>query len=361
MHIIIYWRKRAANSIVAIKLHSYHFQSPPKAGFFVVQIFIDAQRREFMFITSTDTSTTKYSSAPGDLSLAKLKMTLPTGRIETKVTDLLKQIGLTFLSNGRSYRPLCNDTSVEAKMLRAKNIPGLVALGKHDCGFTGHDWVVEQDTDIVELLDLGFDPVRIVAAMPEQLGDISSLQNRQDSPPLIVASEYSRLADNFIKKWNLNAIFIHAYGATEALPPEDADIIIDNTSSGTTLRHNRLVIVDEIMQSSTRFICNKEALADPVKRSKLEELTMLMKSTIQAKNKVFLEMNVSIEDFDQLVKTLPCMKAPTVSQLYDGSGFAVKVAVDSGQVPSLVPQLLTLGARDILEYKVDKIINKVSL
>jgi ATP phosphoribosyltransferase len=208
----------------------------------------------------------------------------------------------------------------------------------------------------VELLDLGFDPVRIVAAMPEQLGNFSGLQNRKLDRPLVVASQYSRLADKFIKRWNLNAIFIQAYGATEAMPPEDADIIIDNVSTGRTLYDNRLVIVDEIMKSSTRFICNKQVLADPAKRHKLDEMTMLMKSTVQAKAKVLLEMNVSDEDFDKLVKNLPCMRAPTVSRLYEDNGYAIKVAVPIEIVPTLIPKLVALGARDILEYKLEKII-----
>jgi ATP phosphoribosyltransferase len=278
-----------------------------------------------------------------------------------KVLALLEQIGLKFLSDGRSYRPRCSDTLIEAKMLKAQNIPGLVSLGRHDCGFTGHDWIVEQHADVVELLDLSFDPVKIVAAMPEVLGNFNALRKANSARPLVVASEYRHLANIFIEKWDLDAIFVQAYGATEALPPEDADIVIDNTSSGTTLHHNRLVVVDEIMQSSTRFICNKNVLADPAKRAKLEELTMLMKSTIQARSKVFLEMNVASEHFEQVVQGLPSMKAPTISQLYNCNGFAIKIAVDAEQVPSLIPKLLMLGARDILEYKVEKIINKVSL
>jgi ATP phosphoribosyltransferase len=296
------------------------------------------------------------SDRVGSRSSETLKITLPTGRIEAKVLDLLEQIGLKFLSNGRSYRPLCNDAGIEAKMLKAQNIPEFVALGKHDCGFTGHDWVIEQAADVVELLDLGFDPVRIVAAIPEQWKDLPALIEKNLDRPLVVASQYRRLAHNFIAKWNLNAIFVQAYGATEALPPEDADIIIDNISTGRTLYHNRLVVVDELMQSSTRFICNKQVLADKAKRSKLDELTMLMKSTVLAKEKVLLEMNVSKEDFENLVKELPCMRAPTVSQLYDGNGYAVKVAVAVEQVPSLIPKLVALGARDILEYKLQKIV-----
>jgi ATP phosphoribosyltransferase len=284
-----------------------------------------------------------------------LKLTLPTGHIQEKVLKLLEQIGISFLSTGRSYRPVCTDPSIQAKMLKAQNIPALVALGRHDCGFSGHDWIYEQGAEVVELIDLGFDPVRIVAAMPEELVDSNKKipnRNRQ----IIVASEYERLAKDFIRKEGIDAIYLHAYGATEALPPEDADIIIDNTASGTTLHHNRLQIIGELMRSTTRFFCNKMALEDPQKRKKLEEMTMLMKSTIQAREKVLIEMNVADDVFDKIVNNLPCMRAPTVSRLHNSSGYAVKIAVPARDVPDLIPRLVQLGATDILEYKVEKIV-----
>lgn len=286
----------------------------------------------------------------------KLKLTLPGGRIQEKVLRLLEQIGVSFQQTGRSYRPVCNDNQIEAKILRAKNIPGLVALCRHDCGFAGRDWIYEQNAEVVELLDLGFDPVRIVAAMPEELADLGMERLASSGRKLIVASEYQRLASDYIKKENLDAVFVHAYGATEALPPEDADIIIDNTASGATLRQNRLRIVAELMRSSTRFICNASALENPLKRKKLEEMTMLMKSTIQAREKVLLEMNVPAAVFEKIVNDLPCMKAPTVSKLHNSDGYAVKIAVSTKEVPELIPRLVALGATDILEYKLEKIV-----
>ncbi|PWU00075.1 MAG: ATP phosphoribosyltransferase [Candidatus Melainabacteria bacterium] len=288
-------------------------------------------------------------------SSEKLKLTLPTGHIQENVMRLLEQIGIKFLSTGRSYRPVCSDKTIETKMLKAQNIPSLVALGRHDCGFSGLDWIYEQQADVVELLDLQFDPVSIVVAMPEQL--LPTFQQRKATdPPLIVASEYRKLSDEYIKRENLNAIFLHAYGATEALPPEDADLIIDNTSTGTTLHHNRLKIVAELMQSTTRFICNREVLKNPAKRKRLEEMTMLMESTIRAKEKVMLEMNVPTQYFDRVVNDLPCMRAPTISKLHNDEGYVVKIAVPKSDVPALIPKLVALGATDILEFKVEKIV-----
>jgi ATP phosphoribosyltransferase len=285
-----------------------------------------------------------------------LKITLPTGRIQEKVLKLLEQIGVTFQATNRSYRPTCSDPALQAKFLKAQNIPGLVALGRHDCGFTGFDWITEQEADVVEILDLEFDPVQIVVAVPEHLVEIVEKNGRDCERQLIIASEYRKLTADYIKRKGLNAVFVQAFGATEALPPEDADIIIDNTATGTTLRANRLVIIETIMRSTTRFICNKQAYEDPAKRQKLEEMKMLMKSSVQAKSKVLLEMNVSNENFQQVVSAVPCMRAPTVMQLHNGDGYAIKIAVPVKDVPQLIPKLVALGATDILEYRLEKIV-----
>jgi ATP phosphoribosyltransferase len=192
-----------------------------------------------------------------------------------------------------------------------------------------------------------------VAAVPEELARNGDWKNR----PIVLASEYRKLAQDYIQKQKLNAVYIQTYGATEALPPEDADMIIDNTSTGSTLRQNRLVIVDELMRSTTRFICNSQTLEDPWKRQKLEELKMLMRSTLQAEEKVLLEMNVPLEALEQLVSNVPCMRSPTVSPLWNEEGYAVKIAVPARDVSILIPKLVAAGARDILEYRLEKIVS----
>lgn len=281
-----------------------------------------------------------------------LKLILPKGRIKEKVVSLLDRIGLSIRTDERSYRPACGSPDVEIKMLKPQNIPTLIALGRHDCGFTGYDWIVEQRSEVTELMDLGFDPVRIVSAVPDELSKDAKLMSKE----LVVASEYGRLTTDYIKKKGLNAVFVQTYGATEALPPEDADMIIDNVATGETLKRNRLTIVDEIMSSTTRFICDPKALDDPWKRKKLDELTMLMKSALNADSRVLLEMNVPANALDAVVKGLPCMRSPTVSPLHNEGGFAIKIAVPAGDVASLIPELYSRGARDILEYKLEKIV-----
>jgi len=297
-----------------------------------------------------------YPREKGEIEMQPpLLLVIPKGRLQEKITLLLARIGIEYSVNNRSYRPVCSDPAIKIKLLKPQNIPSLIALGRHDCGFTGLDWVLEEKLatgrELTELLDLGYDKVRIIAAMPEELAR-SSYKDRQ----LVIATEYQELAKDYVAQKKLNAVLIKTYGATEALPPEDADMIIDNTSTGSTLQMNRLEIVDELMQSTTRFVANKESLTDPWKKEKLEQMTLLMKSTLLAGQRVLLEMNVSPEHFDTLVQSLPCMRSPTVSPLYGNTGYAIKVSVPSVEVPKLIPQIIALGATDILEYRLEKIV-----
>jgi ATP phosphoribosyltransferase len=310
-----------------------------------------------MIVDSKNETATSSAASGADKNPDNIvRITVPTGRIQEKALKLLSQIGVDFRATNRSYRPSSTDEMLACKFLKAQNIPGLVALGRHDCGFTGYDWIVEQEADVIELLDLKLDPVRIIVAVPEELAANFEQRKNDKSKPLVVASEYQRLSADYIKRAGLNAVYIRAFGATEALPPEDADIIVDNTATGTTLKANRLVIMEEIMKSTTRFICNKKAYENPVKRQKLDEMTMLMKSSLMAREKVLLEMNVSKDDFARVVSNIPCMRSPTVSQLHNEEGYAIKVAVPSREVPALIPKLVALGARDILEYRLEKIV-----
>lgn len=305
--------------------------------------------------SKNQTESEQSKAATSAAGSAPLRLTIPTGRIQEKVVGLLELIGVKLAKDGRSYKPTCiSDTGIEIKMLKGQNIPNLVALGRHDIGFAGYDWVTEQRADVVEVLDLEFDPVRIVVAVPEALAESNNY--RKLDRQLVVASEYRQLTTDFIARQNLNAVFLQTFGATEALPPEDADMIVDNTATGTTLKANRLVIIETLMTSTTRFIANKAAYANKEKRRKIDELAMLMQASLRAREKVLLEMNVSKEDFERLVNDLPCMRAPTISELYNGDGYAVKIAVSSKEVPALIPKLVALGARDILEYKLQKIV-----
>ena len=282
-----------------------------------------------------------------------LRMALPKGRIFEKVSTLLNDCGLALKMPDRGYRPDCNDERLTIKVLKAQNVAALVGLGSHDIGFTGLDWVAESGAEVVELLDLGFDPVRIVAAAPEGLEAAAILAR----PRLVVVSEYENLTRRWLAAKGVGQFhYMRSYGATEVFPPEDADLIVDNTASGRTLVENHLQILDTLLHSTTRIIANPRALERPESRLIIEELLLLIRSVLDARDRVILEMNIDEERLALLVQQLPAMKSPTIARLYGQTGYAVKVAVKKTLVSRLIPELRRLGATDILETDLRKVI-----
>jgi len=268
-----------------------------------------------------------------------------------KLSSLLQDSGIDLHTHDRFYIPYVSDSEIDAKILKAQNIAKLVELGAHDIGFTGYDWVVESQADVEEIMDLRLDPVTIVAAIPA----CYSLEQLQ-AKKIMVASEYTRIAQQFLEARGFEYHLIRTFGATEAYPPEDADMIIDNTSTGRTLKEHKLKVIAEIITSSTRLIANKKALVDSWKRNKIESLTMLFSAVLNARGRVMLEMNVAADSLEKVVGILPCMRAPTVSPLYLDQGYAVKVAVRRSDTITLIPRLKELGVTDILEYEFKKVI-----
>jgi len=281
--------------------------------------------------------------------MEKLKIVIPKGRIYDNVADLLISSGIYFKTGERNYKPEVNAKNIDIKIMKPQNIPKLVEMGARDIGFTGYDWIKEEKADVIEIMDLEFDPVKIVSAIPSKYS-IKDLRKRK----IIVASEYENISREFLKKKKYKFEFLRTYGATEVFPPEDSDMIIDNTSTGTTLAEHNLKIVDTIMESSTRFISNKKAIKK--KEKEINKLKMLFKAVLDARKKVLLEMNVPEDKLKELVKFLPCMRSPTVAPLYKEEGYAVKIAVDKSKVLDLIPQLKKYGARDILEYEISKVV-----
>ncbi len=278
-----------------------------------------------------------------------LKLVLPKGRINTKVIQLLSDIGITLVGDDRNYRPRAYGFDLEVKLLKSQNIPSLVEMGQHDIGFAGNDWILERRSEVEILKDLKFDPVKIVACIPEEW-DWQQVKQRK----VIVASEYKRIATDYLDKNGFNYQLLRSYGATEVFPPEDADMIIDNTSTGTTIRANRLKIVDTVMESSTQFIANKNSLSDTGKRRDIENLLTLMQAVFNGRERVLLEMNCTNDNVQTIVELLPAMRSPTVSRLYNEEGFAVKAAVAKNRIQQLIPALLSAGATDILETPIRK-------
>ncbi len=290
------------------------------------------------------------------MSSTTIRIALPKGRIFKRVEALLDDCGLPLRKAERAYRPDVDDERFVLKILKAQNIARLVELGSHDLGFTGHDWVKETSADVVELYDLGFDPVRVVVAAPRGT-EIATLRAL---PRVVVVSEYERLTRHWLETQGLTYHFVRSYGATEVFPPEDADLIVDNTATGETLVKNGLAILETVLHSTTRLIANREALDDPEKRRVIDELLLLVRAVMDARARVILEMNIDDERLAQLMLRLPAMRSPTVSPLYAAEGtrkaWAVKVAVRRAEVARLVPELKRLGATDILETAIRKVI-----
>jgi ATP phosphoribosyltransferase len=281
-----------------------------------------------------------------------IRMVIAKGRMYDQIARLLEDTGIGLKTNNRCYIPHVSDPEIEAKIMKPQNIGQLIELGKHDIGFTGLDWIRETGADVVELMDLSFNQVRIVAAVPEGM-EKSDLTGRR----IIVASEYERIAADWLKSQDYSYLLLRTFGATEAFPPGDADMIIDNSSSGLTLREHGLKVLDVILNSSTRLIANRGALKNPHKREKIEELVMLFRASLHARARVMLEMNAPKERLDGIVAVLPCMRAPTVAPLYSGQGFSIRAAVPREKIVKLVPQLKKLGATDILEHDFRKVIS----
>lgn len=281
-----------------------------------------------------------------------IHLAVPKGRMETGVFNLLSAAGIEIHVGQRGYRPVLSEPGFEVKLLKPQNIVEMLAAGTRDIGFAGADWVAEQRADLVDLLDTGLDPVRIVAAAAESMLEDGALPRRR----LVVASEYERLARSWIDDCDLDATFVRSYGATEVFPPEDADVIVDNTATGETLAANGLAIVDDLMISSTRLYASQAAVSESDKKAAIDGLVLSLRSVLDARKRAMLELNVALADLDAVIDALPAMREPTVAMLHGGAGMAVKAAVPRGDLPRLIPRLRRLGATDIAVSRLEQIV-----
>ncbi|MCR5400766.1 MAG: ATP phosphoribosyltransferase [Treponema sp.] len=288
--------------------------------------------------------------------MEKLKILLAKGRIYESVYELLNDVGISIHLPDRTYFPTTNQEDLAFQVVKPQITSALLAQNKADVGFSGKDWVYENgvENDVVEIMDLGFDPVRIVAAIPETKDFEKLLKGK-----VTIATEYNSLSKKWVESKKIDGTIFRTWGTSEGFVQDNdealAQILIDNTSTGSSLRANRLKIVDTLMESSTRMYASKSAMADPAKKQKIMELKMLFEAVLAARSRVMLEMNVSKANFDSLIKGIPSMKSPTVSPLFGDDGYAVKIAVKKSEVPTLLPKLQSLGATDILEYELRKV------
>jgi len=282
-----------------------------------------------------------------------LRIGIPKGRLQDAVTELMIDAGIDIAIGSRNYRPLISWPDLEAKLLKPQNVVKMLHSGSRDIGFAGADWVAELDLELVELLDTSLNPVRIVAAAPPALLDDGRLPR---GGQLIVATEYVTLANRWLDDQPFDGTVVQSFGATEAFPPEDADLIVDNISTGDTLRGNGLMIIDTLMHSSTRLYANPAALDDPDKRSRTDDITRLLRSVLEARQRVMLDLNVAPTDLERVIAVLPCMREPTVAKLHGDNGYAIRAAVPRADLPGLILELRTRGATDLIVSKPQQIV-----
>ena len=289
--------------------------------------------------------------------MEKLKILLAKGKIYESVYELLNDVGISIHLPERTYFPTTNQKDLAFQVVKPQITSFLLSENKADLGFSGKDWVYENGVEdkVEEIMDLGFDPVRIVAAIPETKDLETLLKNS-----VTIATEYQSLSKKWVESKKINGTIFRTWGTSEGFVQDTEDamaqILIDNTSTGSSLKANRLKIVDTLMESSTRMYASKEAMKNPQKKQKILELKMLFEAVLNARGRVMLEMNVAKDKFDSLVKGLPSMRSPTVSPLFGDNGYAVKIAVNKCEVPTLLPKLQSLGATDILEYELRKVV-----
>ena len=287
-----------------------------------------------------------------DTNPSTLHLAIPKGRIQTGVIALLGAAGLELRSGPRGYRPVPSVAGYEVKLLKPQTIVEMLAAGSRDVGFTGADWVAETSADLVELFDTGLDPVQMVVAAPESVLEGGRLPQR----PLVVASEYPNLTKRWIARRGLDATFVRSYGATEVFPPEDADVIVDINATGETLAANGLVIVEEILRSSTRLYASALAMDSPNKKIAIEALVLGVQSVIEARNRAMVELNVTEDQLEQVIEILPCMREPTIAYLHGGAALSVKAAVPKNELSRLIPALKERGATDIVVTQLEQIV-----
>lgn len=284
---------------------------------------------------------------PGTVRLA-----IPKGRMFDEIVRLLRDAGIDVRNSEREYRPTVSLEGFNAKILKPRNVITMMQAGARDLGFCGCDWVRETEADLVELLDTGLNPVRLVVAAPQSILVDGALPQR----PLIVASEYTRLAQQWIADQGLDASVLTTFGATEVFPPEDADLIVDNSASGATLRANGLVIMDEVMRSTTRLYASRRAMENPQVAQRVEDFTMLLRSVLAARQRVMIDLNVARSHLQAVLQCLPSMKQPTISSLSDDGWYAIRAAVPRDQLARVIPQLKSAGACDIVTTRPEKIV-----
>ncbi|MFW6146541.1 MAG: ATP phosphoribosyltransferase [Planctomycetota bacterium] len=292
----------------------------------------------------------------GNLSDDKLRLGVPTGSLQSSSLDLFARAGYDISVSSRSYFPTVDDTDIAVVLFRAQEMSRYVADGVIDCGLTGHDWIVENDSDVHEVAELVYSkqsltPARWVLAVPEE----SEVRKPEDLAGGIIATELVNATRRYFADRGVDVRVEFSWGATE-VKARLVDAIVDVTETGSSLRANQLRVIDTIMTSTTRLVANKDAWANPWKRTKIENMALLLSGAIAAREKVGLKMNVPGDKLEAVLRQLPSEHSPTVSPLADEPWVAVEVILEERVERDLVPELKAAGASGIITYPLNKVI-----
>ncbi len=287
----------------------------------------------------------------------KLKLGIPKGSLENATIDLFRRAGFTISTSSRSYFPGIDDPEIECMLIRAQEMARYVEDGILDAGLTGRDWIEENESKVIAVADLiyakqSFGKVRWVLAAPES----SSFQSVKDLEGKIIATELVQTTKRYLAAHGVTAKVEFSWGATEVKPPVLADAIVEVTETGSSLRANKLKIIDTVLESNTQLIANTASWSDPAKRRKLEDIKLLLEGAINALGKVGLMLNVHKNDLKKVLDVLPALKRPTISHLSDEEWLAVNTILDETTVRDIIPRLKQAGGEGIVEYPLNKIV-----
>ncbi len=292
----------------------------------------------------------------------RLKLGIPKGSLQDATIQLFARAGFNIYASPRSYFPSIDDPEIECMLIRAQEMARYVADGVLDAGLTGLDWIAEHEAasngqTVVSLADLvyakqSFGKVRWVLAVPED----SRFQSARDLEGATVATELVRATQAYFARLGVTVNVEFSWGATEVKPPVLADAIVEVTETGSSLRANRLRIIDTVLESNTRLIANARALEDRWKRTKLENVALLLKAAIEAHGRVGIMLNVRRADLDAVLALLPALQRPTISPLSDSDWVALNTIIEERTVRDLIPRLKAANAQGIVEYPLNKIV-----
>jgi ATP phosphoribosyltransferase len=290
--------------------------------------------------------------------IRQLRIGLPSGSLQEPTIALFAKAGFSIAVSSRSYKPAVDDPELVIRLLRAQEISRYVEHGFLDCGLTGRDWIENNGSDVERLCELVFSktsskPTRWVLAVPED----SSVKTVKDLQGKVIATEAVEMTRTFLAKHGVTAEVEFSWGATEVKVPDLVDAIVDVTETGSSLRANKLRIVETIMESVPQFISNKNAYADAWKRAKMDRIVLLLQGALAARDMVGLKMNLPEDKLQPLLAALPAMRNPTIAHLAIPGWVAVETIIDEKVVREIIPQLKALGAEGIIEYPLNKVVH----